>query len=236
VTAPSAGGEYLSDKFNEFMKEAQVEVQFDNIRQTDGGAAADLVISVGGAAVKYNIYLSNTIKLQFKSSDRSRAELAARLLRLAGVTAEVKKEGGRDVWYIQVTTGMLVTGREELRKVLAKIVREAIARGWVDAGRAEGWLEELEKGRVLKEGWPMYEVGLIEGALVVRYRSSNLRNIEQVAQQLRDMGLVEGVHFSVEIPEEGRYGYVYIRRGAWRTPPGFLYTAPAISRGWRLSS
>jgi CO dehydrogenase/acetyl-CoA synthase gamma subunit (corrinoid Fe-S protein) len=41
VSAPSAGGEYLSDKFNEFVEEAKVEVRVDNIRPTKSGAAAD---------------------------------------------------------------------------------------------------------------------------------------------------------------------------------------------------
>jgi len=41
VSAPSAGGEYLSEKFNEFVKEARVEVRFGNIRLTRCGAAAD---------------------------------------------------------------------------------------------------------------------------------------------------------------------------------------------------
>jgi len=93
VYAPSAGGEYLSDKFNEFVKEARVEVRVDNIRLTESGyVAADLTISETGAAVKYNIYLHETdILLQFQSTDRSRVELAARLLKLAGVSAEVGK-------------------------------------------------------------------------------------------------------------------------------------------------
>jgi hypothetical protein len=52
-------------------------------------------------------------------------EHAARLLRLAGVTAEVRKEGGRDVWYVRATTDKLAAGREELRKALANIVRDA---------------------------------------------------------------------------------------------------------------
>jgi len=42
------------------------------------------------------------------------------------------------VWRIEVTTDMLAAGREELRKALAEVVREAIARGWVDARKAEG--------------------------------------------------------------------------------------------------
>jgi hypothetical protein len=227
VSAPSAGGEYLSDKFNEFVKEAKVKVRFGNIRLTDGGnVAADLIISEGGVAVKYNIYLrKDAIVLQFTSSDQSRVELAARLLKLAGVTAEVQKEGGRDVWYIQVTTGMLAAGREELRKALAEIVREVIARGWVDVGKAEGWLEELEKGRVLKEGWPKYEVRLAKGALMVRFSSTNSGNIEREAQRLRDMGLEEGRHFSVKMPEGEKAGYVSIlrkglERAAWLSVHG----------------
>ncbi len=65
VTAPSAGGEYLSEKFNEFVKETQVEVRFDNIRLTKSGVAADLTISEAGAAVKYSIYLWKEITLEF---------------------------------------------------------------------------------------------------------------------------------------------------------------------------
>ncbi len=176
VTATSAGGEYLSEKFNEFVKEAQVEVQLGNIRRTEKGhVAANLTLSEAGIAVKYNVYLSDDeIRLEFKSTDRSRAELAARLLRLAGVTAEAKKVGDRDVWRIVATTDKLAAGREELRKAIAELIRETIARGWVYAGRAEGWLKELEKGRVLMEGWPKYYVALARsGALDVRFGSTS---------------------------------------------------------------
>jgi len=222
VTAPSTGGEYLSEKFNEFVKEAQVEVQLGNIRLTKKGhVAANLTLSEAGIAVKYNVYLSDDeIRLEFKSTDRSRAELAARLLRLAGVTAEVKKMGDRDVWRVVATTDKLAAGREGLRNVLAKVVREAIARGWVYAGRAEGWLKELERGRVLKEGWPKYYVALARsGALDVRFGSTSPDSIKQAAQQLREMGLEEGQHFSVKMPEGGKAGYVYIRR------EGLVYAA-----------
>ncbi len=146
VSAPSAGGEYLSDKFDQFVEVAKVEARSDNIRLTDGGnVAADLIISEGSAAVKCNVYLrEDAVVLDFQSTDRSRVELAARLLRLAGVNAEVKKVDGKDVWYIKASTNRLAAGREELRKALAEIVREAVARGWVDADKAERWLEKLE--------------------------------------------------------------------------------------------
>ena len=191
-----------------------LDIRWEGLRRTEGGrVAADLIISVGGAAVKYNIYLQeNAIKLQFRSSDRGRVELAARLLRHAGVVAEVQKEevGGRDKWYVYAYTDKLVAGREKLRKALANVVREAIARGWIDAGKAEGWLAKLERGRVLMEGWPKYNIQLTKGALKVRFGSPNSDSIRQVARQLNKISLVEGVHFTVKMPEEGRYGYISI--------------------------
>jgi hypothetical protein len=79
---------------------------------------------------------------------------------------------------------------------------------------------------VLREGWPKYEVGLADGALVVIYKTTNPEGIEQVAQRLKDMGLEESVHFSVKKPEkDGEEGYVYIRRkglehAAWLSEHG----------------
>jgi hypothetical protein len=210
VTAPSAGGEYLSDKFNEFVEEAKVEVRVDNIRETERTVAADLIISVGGAAVKYNVYLSDKIELLFQSTNRSRAELAASLLRLAGVSTEVKKVGGKkDVWRVVATTDMLAAGREELGKAIAKVVETA--RKSVGEEKAERWLKKLEKGRVLMEGWPKFEVRLTNsGGTVVKFGSPNPDSIEQVAQRIREMGLKEGRHFTVKMPEGGRDGYVLI--------------------------
>jgi hypothetical protein len=104
-------------------------------------------------------------------------ELAARLLRLAGISAEVKKEGGRDVWYVEATTDVLATGREELRKAIIEIVETALARGWVDEKKAERRLDKLERRRMLREGWPKYLVKLKDGALMVRFGSTNLYSI-----------------------------------------------------------
>jgi hypothetical protein len=190
-----------------------LDVSWEGLRHTKSGIAADLTISEGSIAVKYNVYLRNEVVLEFHSTDRSRVELAARLLKLAGIGAEVKRKGGRDEWYIEATTDVLAAGREELRKALAGIVRKAAENGWVEAGKAEGWLEKLERGRVLKEGWPKYHVGLSgSGALMVVFSSTDPGNIVREAQRLRAMGLEEGRHFSVKMPEEGRDGYVYIRK------------------------
>jgi hypothetical protein len=204
-----------------------LSVSWEGLRRTEGGrVAADLTISEAGIAVKYNIYLrENKVELQFQSSDRSRVELAARLLRLAGVSAEVKKEGGRDVWRVIATTDVLAAGREELRNALVEIVRRAVKNGWVDEKKAKGWLEKLEEGRVLREGRPKYYVGLIDGALAIRFSSTSPNNIEQEAQRLREMGLEEGKHFSVKMPEGGKAGYVLIlrkglERAAWLSAHG----------------
>jgi hypothetical protein len=173
-----------------------------------------VTISVGGVSVKYNVYLrGDAIVLQFASTDRSRVELAARLLRLAGVGAEVRKESDRDQWYVYAATDMLAAGRKELRDALAKIVETARGNGWVDADKAKLWLEKPEEGLTLKEGWPKYEVRLTsDGALDVRFGSTNPDSIEREAQRLRDMGLEEGIHFSVKMPEGDKMGYVSILR------------------------
>jgi hypothetical protein len=214
VSAPSAGGGYLSPKFNEFVEEARVEVRLDkdSISQTKRNVSADLIISVGGVAVKYKVYLhEKAVVLQLHSSDRSRVELAARLLRLAGVNAEVRKKGDRDVWYVKATTDRLAAGREELRKAIADFVREAVKNGGVDKKKAERWLKKLEKGLTLREDWPKYHVGLSSsGGLEVKFGSTDPDSIKQTAQRLRAMGLEEGRHFAVKMPEGGKAGYVYI--------------------------
>jgi hypothetical protein len=180
-------------------------------RRTEGGlVAADLIISESDTKIKYNVYLWEELFLQFQSTDRSRVELAARLLKLAGVGADVKKRKDRDVWYIRVTTDRLAAGREELRKALAEIVETGRDKGWVDADKAERWLKKLESGLTLEEGWPKYNIQLTEGALVVRFGSTDPDSIEREAQRLKKMGLKEGVHFSVKMPEGGEAGYVYI--------------------------
>jgi hypothetical protein len=113
-----------------------------------------------------------------------------------GVGAEVKKVDDRDMWYVEATADMLAAGHEKLRKALAEIVETARGNGWVDAGKAERWLEKLERGRVLKEGWPKYLVRLSSsGSLEVRFASISPNSIRQETRRLREMGLEEGVHF-----------------------------------------
>ena len=204
-----------------------LDIRGEGPRQTQSGiVAADLIISEGDVEVKYDVYLREKIALEFESSDRDRAELAARLLKLAGVDAEVKKVGGRDEWQVWATTDKLAAGRKELRDAIADIVKAAVKNGWADAGKAERWLEKLEGGITLKEGWPKYHVGLTgSGALAIRYQSTNPGNVEREAKRLRDMGLEEGRHFTVKMPEGGEAGYVSILR------EGLAYAARLSIRG-----
>jgi Fe2+ transport system protein FeoA len=124
----------------------------------------------------------------------------------------VKREGDRDVWYVRATTDRLAAGRRKLRDALAEIVRKAVENGWVNKETTNRWLDKLRSGLTLREGWPKYEVGLVKGALAVRYTSISIKGIEREARRLRDMGLVEGRHFAVKMPEGGRNGYVSILR------------------------
>jgi hypothetical protein len=50
------------------------------------------------------------------------------------------------------------------------------------------------------------------GAFEVKFSSTNPNSIAREAQRLREVGLEEGRHFTVKMPEGGEAGYVYIRR------------------------
>ncbi len=60
--------------------------------------------------------------------------------------------------------------------------------------------------------WPRYDVQVkLSGALEVRYSSAVLSRIMLEAKKLREMGLEEGKHFTVNSSRNGRM-YIYIRR------------------------
>jgi tRNA(Ser,Leu) C12 N-acetylase TAN1 len=56
------------------------------------------------------------------------------------------------------------------------------------------------------EGWPRYKVRVVEGALEVRFASTDPDSIRREVQRLKEIGLEEGKHFTVKMPEEGRDG------------------------------
>ncbi len=136
-----------------------------SVKLTDGGsAAADLIISGGGVTVRCNVYLSEkAVKLQFRSTYRGRGELAARLLKVTDVNAEVKSRGDGDGWYVRASTVVLAAAREEFRKDLAVIIKTVLARGWTPERRSDGW--RSWRG-VAWEG-KKFKVRLVRGALEV---------------------------------------------------------------------
>ena len=108
-----------------------MKVRLCGVRLTRGGSVAVcLSISVGGVEVEYNVYLlKKDIELRFYSTDRSRVELAARLLKLVGVKAEVREVGVEGGWRVIAGTDRLAAGRKELRIALVKAVMRAVERG-----------------------------------------------------------------------------------------------------------
>ncbi len=66
---------------------------------------------------------------------------------------------------------------------------------------------------------------MIGYTLAVRYQSTNPHSIEREARRLREMGLMEGRHFTAKMPEDGKIGYVLIRR------EGLAYAAWLSTRG-----
>ena len=203
------------------MRGPVLKVRLCGMRLTRGGSVAvRLTISAGDVEVEYNVYLlKKVIELRFYSTDWSRVELAARLLKLVGVNAEVREAGVEGGWRVRAGTDRLAAGRKELRIALVKAVMRAVERGWVCEEKAGRWLKKLERGFTLKEGWPKYGVRLAEGSLEIRYMSINPASIEREAQRLREVGLEEGRHFVVKMPRGGEAGFVRILR------EGLVYAA-----------
>jgi len=184
-----------------------------------GGAAASVVI--GGARLR--LYMRQTLMLVKYTKSREGAEAAAEALRAVGVAAEAR-EGAGGFLHVAASMRRLASGARELREAVAKAVREAVKAGLVPERRAKRWLEALERGRAPPRG---YGITLSRsGALMVRYISTNPDSIEREAQRLADMGLVEGVHFTVKMPEGGRAGYVSVLK------EGLVYAAWLAARGY----
>ena len=183
-----------------------------------GGAVAS--VSVGGVGMR--LYMRRSLVLAKCSRSQKSAEAAAEALRALGVAAEARRVAG-GFWRAAASVGRLAAGAPELREALAGAVREAVKAGLVPEARARRWIEALERGRVpLRK----YIIALTRsGALMVRYLSSNPDKVEREAQRLREIGLVEGPHFTVRRPEGGKLGYVYIRR------EGLRRVATAAARG-----
>ncbi len=185
-----------------------------------GGAAAS--VAVGG--VHFRLYMRrNTLMLVKHVRSRREAEAAAEALRALGVAVEARRGAG-GIWRVAASVERLAAGARELREAVARAVREAVEAGLVPERRAGRWLEALEKGRAPPRGYGPAISNT--GALVVRFITTNAANLEREAQRLREAGLVEGLHFTVKMPEGGRAGRVSILK------EGLAYAAWLAARGF----
>jgi hypothetical protein len=186
-----------------------LEVEVGRVKPVASGAAAALTVG----ETRLWLYMRGSLTLMKYSKDRKSIETAVETLRALGVAAEVK--GGGGAWHVVVSLGKLASAAPELKDAVATAIREAVKAGLVPETRARRWLERLESGRVAK--WPGYSLDLTpKGALMVRYTTTNVGNLEREAERLRSAGLVEGLHFTVKMPEGDNAGYIYIRREGLR--------------------
>ncbi len=118
ATTPSVKGEYLLEKFDVLMDLAKPGVKVGEVEKTEGGFKTTLTLELQGQSVTYDVYLGETIRLVYTTADEERLELAARLLKLAGVRKVEVREGR-----IEVAGDALASASVELRKALVKTIR-----------------------------------------------------------------------------------------------------------------
>ena len=181
------------------------EVKVGEVKPVAGGAVAVLIVG----EVSMRLYMMDALVLTKYSKSQERVEAAAGALRALGVAAEAER-GASGVWHVTATTSRLAAAAPELKSAVATAVREAAKAGLIPETRARRWLERLAK-------WPAYSLlSTPNGALMAKYVAKNVGNLEREVERLRSARLVEGPHFTVEMPEGGRAGYVYVRREGMR--------------------
>jgi hypothetical protein len=149
------------------------------------------------------------------------------LLRAVGVRAEVKKEGGRDVWYIDVSTNALAADsvHEAVRKAVAEFLRQCREAGVLADDTYRRLAAKFERG-VPEWGDIKFSVWLTkDGSVVVEYQPRDPQSFRKAVELLRGLGMrdrCEGdwcmIHFTAREPEGSEKGIVYI------TADGLRYT------------
>jgi hypothetical protein len=86
--------------------------------------------------------------------------------------------------------------------------------------------------RRLSAGWRSWR----RDALEVKYQSTDPDSIRQETQRFREIGLEEGRHFLVKMPEGARETTSRFLGRVWRTLLGCLNTALGGNGSWRRSS
>jgi hypothetical protein len=171
-----------------------MEVKFVGIRRTErGNVVAYLFLSDGIGGVKFRLYMHRDVLLRFDTTNRSRAELALSLLKKLGVDAKVYR---KKVWNIFASLRGLAGADEALKEVVIEAVKAAAER--IDAKRAQRrWVAKIEHVRTYVGQKPAIY-------------SKHPEVLEREAQRLREMGLAEGRHFTLKMPEDGGVGRLRI--------------------------
>ena len=201
------------DMFREWAEEAgAVEVKLEAVEKTSRGAKAVVAVRAGPWEAKYDVYLrGNAVELRFNSTDVERVYQMAHVLKLLGVKAEPKKSGNK--WRIDASTDVLASKAvlPLFREAIARAVEEAARRGWIKGDTAERWAEKLREGVTIAEDKPKFNILINNtGALDIIYRTTNAEKLGQYAEELKSLGLEEGVHLIRKEPEGGRPGALRI--------------------------
>jgi len=175
-----------------------MEVKFAGIRRTrKGNVVAYLFLSDGIEGVKFRLCTRQRgAALMFNTTNRNRAELALRLLKELGVDAKVYHN--KKVWRIFASLSGLAGADRTLKEVIIASIEAAVERGWIDAKKAQRWIAKIECVHT-------YSVG--EKLTIY---SKHPEVLEREAQRLREMGLVEGLHFTVKMPDDRTVGRLRI--------------------------
>jgi len=196
----------------------KVDVKLEAVEKTDRGAKAVVAVRAGPWEAKYNVHLKgDAVMLQFTSTDVERVYQMAHVLKLLGVKAEPKavedRSGGGRWWQISASIDALAskTVLPAFREAIARAVEEAARRGWIKGDTAERWAEKLREGVTIAEDKPKFNILINNtGALDIIYRTTNAEKLGQYAEELKSLGLEEGVHLIRKEPEGGRPGALRI--------------------------
>ena len=174
-----------------------MKVKLAGIRRTEkGNVVADLFLSDGVGGVKFHLCTRQRgVALRFDTTNKGRAEHALRLLKELGVDAKVHHKRG---WHIFASLRGLAGADRTLKEAVTAAVVAAAERGWIDAKKAQRWVAKMGCVRT-------YSVG---GKLAVYSKHPEVLECE--TQRLREMGLVEGRHFTLKMPEDGEVGRLRI--------------------------
>lgn len=207
------------DMFREWAEETKaVEVKLEAVEKTGKIAKAVVAVKAGPWEAKYDVYLrGDAVELRFNSADAERAYQMAHVLKLLGVKAEPKatedRSLGRHVWRINATTDVLAskTVLPAFREAIARAVEEAARRGWIKGDTAERWAEKLREGVTIAEDKPKFNILITNrGGLDIVYMTTNAEKLAQYAEELKGLGLKEGVHIVRKGPEGGKPGALRI--------------------------